>query len=134
MEQISPIAELLRPLSAVLLAGAANIIARWAAEGVHVAFLTCPGYASHRLSPRFIVHQESKDRPCDNCRISKLNKTYYSPEKRVLLRADFNAIIGKRFFEIASRENWLDLSIMGSGGDDEPDAYRNLPQDDFMMT
>ena len=67
-------------------------------------------------------------------RISMLNKTYYSPEKLVLLRADFNAIIRKRFFEIASRENWLDLLIMGSGGDDEPDAYRNLPQDDFKMT
>jgi len=92
------------------------------------------GYASHRLSPRFIVHQESKDRPCDNCKISKLNRTYYSPEKLVLLRADFNAIVGKRFYDIAKRDNWLDSLIMGSGGDDEPDAYRNVPQDDTKMT
>lgn len=92
------------------------------------------GYASHRLSPRFIVHQDTKDRPCDNCKISKVNKTYYSPERLVMQRADFNALVGKRFYEIAEDEGWIEQLIMGSGGDDEPDAYRNVPQDDSRMT
>jgi hypothetical protein len=83
------------------------------------------GRGCWRADERFIVHQGTKDRPCENCKASSKNRTFHSPEKIQHAPADSAAAVG-RFFYKASRVNDWDFEwAMGASEDDEPNAYRS---------
>lgn len=111
------------------------------------------GYGKWRPAWRFVIWQ-GKWRPCDNFRASRTNKAWAAAESMTNARADIVARCGMQFHAEAVERGWIvpsdgdevtgrvlaasgfserDLD-MGSGGEDEADAYRGTPVDQLQLT
>jgi hypothetical protein len=87
-----------------------------------------------RGSDRFPVYSNDKIRAVDNAKRSGLNRAYSQPEKQVMPRPEFSAMVCKQFAREAA-ENGRELTwTFGVSNDDEEAAFKSCPSSQPQFT
>jgi hypothetical protein len=89
------------------------------------------GFGRWRPMARFGAWQgtgaDAKCRPCDNARRSGHNAAYVVPERVVLTKPTFSAMVARAFVRSMMVQGDTQKYELGGAHDDEADAYRGVP-------